>query len=68
MATKSKNSFADRSFGYSTIDAEEPPSETAFFYLVRATNAYAEGSLGAGSNGSQRTGVACGGGGSQRAQ
>jgi photosystem II stability/assembly factor-like uncharacterized protein len=41
-------------------DAESPPSGAVFFYLVRPVNACAEGSLGNGSSGSPRTGVACG--------
>jgi photosystem II stability/assembly factor-like uncharacterized protein len=44
----------------STTDAETPPPGVAFFYLVRATNACANGGLGHDSDGSPRIGVACG--------
>jgi photosystem II stability/assembly factor-like uncharacterized protein len=42
-----------------TTDAEIPPPDGIFFYLVRARNACSAGSLGASSTGSPRTGIAC---------
>ena len=39
--------------------SETPASGVVFFYLMRATNACADGSLGASSNGSPRVGISC---------
>jgi hypothetical protein len=41
------------------VDPVVPAEETGFYYLVRAKNVCGQGSLGAGSDGSQRFGRAC---------
>jgi hypothetical protein len=43
----------------SSVDGAVPPPGTAFYYLARAGNACGEGSLGSGSSGLPRQGLAC---------
>ena len=43
----------------STTDSATPPAGTAFFYLVRASNECGQGTLGTGSDGTDRVGATC---------